>query len=260
METLDNTHLRELLEIVSDLNHETIGDSMSRALVLRSAIADPVIYAHAHAVMDTIRGFARAADIGWRIFRDPIVVDARLTEMETWQLMAVVGTLSEFNFAFESVEEASLFTFENSAPVRFYINGIFHYLTALFLLDKKGSKRSNLPYPGTVVKVLHPVGLTRLLDPVFEVFDRQFGEECTYGETVLAFRNKQFVHGSFSPANIRNIVLDSGIFEQPQRLRFMQYHWDLYDRLIILRLQLISILTAENVSLDNFSVAKLYHL
>ena len=141
---------------------------------------------------------------------------------------------------FERIEEASFFTFENSAPVRFYINGIFHYISTLFLLDYKRNRKNKLPHPGTVIKVLHPLGLTQLLEPIYQVLDRPFGEDFSYGQTILENRNKQFVHGSFSPENIQDLVDDSRIFDGTQRERFIQNHWDLYDRLILLRLRLLS--------------------
>ncbi len=233
---------------------------MIRASQIGSIIADPVIKARADMVLDRIRNFAREADIGWKIFEYPIEPDIKLTEMQTWQLMAIVGTLLEFNYAFERVEEASLFTFENSAPVRYYVNGIFHYLTALFLLDAKDNQKRGFSRPGNIIKVLQPMGLGHLLNPIYQVFDRPFGEEMSYGGTVLSIRNKGFVHGSFSPENIRKTVKDSNIFNEAQRIRFIQSHWDLFDHLIVLRLQLISVLTLANITFDNFSPSKLYHL
>jgi len=256
----DDSHLNDLMQISNSLSRDNVGDSMLRASQIGSIIDDPVIKARADTLLDKIRDFARGADIGWKIFENPIAPHIKLTEMQTWQLMALVGTLLEVNYAFERVEEASFFTFENSAPVRYYVNGIFHYLTALFLLDAKDSQKKGFSRPGTVIKVMQPMGLRHLLNPIYQVFDRPFGQTKTYGETVLLIRNKGFVHGSFSPENIRNAVKDSNIFDETQRLRFVQNHWDLFDRLIIFRLQLISILTFANATLDDFSPSKLYHL
>ena len=122
------------------------------------------------------------------------------------------------------------------------------------------NKRNGFLKPGTVIKVLQPMGLEDLLNPVYQVFDRSFGKGLTYGDTLLKIRNKQFVHGSFSPENIRETVKDSNIFNETQRITFIQNHWDILDRLIILRLQLISILTLADISLDKFVTSKLYHL
>jgi hypothetical protein len=256
----DDAHVSDLLQISNSISRDNIGDAMFRASLMRSIIVDPATKIKAEEILNRIRNFAREADIGWKIFENPILPNITLTEMQTWQIMAIVGTLLELNYSFERVEEASMFTFENSAPVRFYVNGIFHYLATLFLLDAKDNQKRGFPRPGTLIKVLKPIGLGNLLNPIYQVLDRLFGAEMTYGQTILSIRNKGFVHGSFSPENIKKTVIDSHIFNELQRIRFVQNHWDLFDRLIILRLQLISILTLMSISLDDFSPSKLYHL
>ena len=259
MQPFDEAPLRELVAIASNLNQDSIGDSMIRGIRLRSIILEPTLKDKADQLLDKIRAYARNADIGWNIFNTPIKLEEKLTETQVWQLIAMVGTLREFNYAFERVEEASLFTFENSAPVRFYINGIFHYLATLFLLDLIENKKKGFSRPGTLIKALTPMGLEGLLDSIYEVFDRPFGDEITYGQTILSVRNKGFVHSSFSPENIQKTVKDSHIFDETQKIKFIQNHWDLFDRVIILRLQLTSIVTFEKVNLQDFSSAKLYH-
>ncbi|HET9906747.1 MAG TPA: hypothetical protein VFQ23_08895, partial [Anaerolineales bacterium] len=144
--------------------------------------------------------------------------------------------------------------------VRFYVNGIFHYVSTLFLLDYKRNRKNKLPNPGTIIKVLYPLGLSQLLDPIYQVLDRPFGENLSYGRTILENRNKQFVHGSFSPENVRSLVTDSNIFDDIQRKQFIRNHWDLYDRLILLRLRLLSIMTALNVSFDKYPPQKIFHI
>lgn len=255
----DALHSTELSKILSSLNKDNVGDAMVRASLIRSLIVDTNIKIKADQTLDSIRSFARGADIGWKIFETPINLETPLSEVSAWQVLAIAGTLMELNYCFERVEEASIFTFENSSPVRFYINGIFHYLTSLFLLDLKSNKKNGFLYPGTLVKALQPLGLVELLVPIYKIFDRKFGEELTYGETILAIRNKQFVHGSFSPENIRKIVKDSHIFNDIQRARFINNHWDLFDQLVILRLKLLSLLTSSNLKIEEFSPAKLFH-
>ena len=257
---LDDAHLNDLLKISNSLSRDNIGDAMLRASLINSITVDSAIKIRADETLNKIRNFARDADIGWKIFENPIIPDVTLTDIQTWQIIAIVGTLLELNYSFERVEEASMFTFENSAPVRFYVNGIFHYLATLFLLDAKDNQKKGFSRPGTLIKALQPIGLGDLLNPIYQVFDRLFGVEMTYGQTILSIRNTGFVHGSFSPENIKKTVIDSHIFNELQRIRFVQNHWILFDRLIILRLQLISILTLMSISLDDFSPSKLYHL
>lgn len=257
---LDNTHIHELIQIRDTLNRDNVGSAMSRAVVIKAAIADLDSLVISDRIMEKVRSFARGADIGWKIFEHPIMPTKTLSDVQVWQLISLAGTLMEVNYCFERIEEASDFTFENSAPVRFYVNGIFHYVSALFLLDYKDNKKKNLPHPGTVVKVLHPLGLTQLLDPIYQVLNRPFGKNLNYGKTILGNRNNQFVHGSFSPENIKDLVDDSDIFDNVQRERFIQNHWDLYDRLILLRLHLLAVLTALNVNFDKYPPQKIFHI
>ena len=257
---LDDTHLKQLLLVSNNLTHDNIGDSMMRAIVLKAIMLDPVNKAKADEMVEKIRAYARSAEIGWKIFEQPIELKQKLTDLNIWQLIGIIGTLLDLNYCFERIEEAVILTFENSAPVRLFLNGIFHYVTALFLLDTKDNLKKGLPRPGNVIRVLHPLGLSELLDPIYQVFDRPLGERNSYGDTILRNRNRQFVHGSFSPENIRDLVKDTKIFDENQRLRFVQYHRDLNDRVIMLRLQLISILSHQEIDITDFSPSKIYHL
>jgi len=255
----DSYHLADLMRLPTSLSKDNVGDAMIRAVALKSIIADPRGKIKADEILETIRNFARSADIGWKVFEDLIVPTTPLSEMQTWQLLAIVGILMELNYCFERVEEASFFTFENSAPVRFYVNGIFHYLASMFLLDAKDNFKKGFHYPGTLIKALQPMGLEELLKPIYQIFDRPFGGEMSYDQTVLSVRNKGFVHSSFSPENIKKTVKDTHIFDEKQKMLFIQNHWDLFDHLIILRLRLISILTSLNLNFDTFSPSRLYH-
>jgi hypothetical protein len=257
---LDNIHLQDLIRISEEVTRDNVGDIMSRAVVYKGAIANLDNLIVADRIFEKIRSFARKADIGWKIFEQPIMPTRDLSSMQVWQLISIAGTLVEINYCFERIEDVAYFTFENSAPVRFYVNGIFHYVSALFLLDYKNNRDKNLPYPGTVIKALHPLGLTQLLDPVYQVLNRSFGKSLNYGETILKNRNKQFVHGSFSPESIKDLVADSDIFDNVQKERFIQNHWDLYNRLILLRLRLLSILTALDVSFEKYPPQKIFHM
>ena len=256
----DEIHLKELLQVSNNLTHDNIGDAMLHALLLKAVIVSPVNQDRASRIMEVIRDYARKADLGWKAFEQPIELSKKLTNDNIWQLIGVSGTLFELNYCYERIEEAEILTFENSTPVRFYLNGIFHYLTALFLLDKADNLEEGLPRPGTIIKVFHPIGLGSLLNPIYEIFDRPFGQTKSYGDTILRNRNRQFVHGSFSPKNIRNLVKDTNIFDESQQLRFMQFHRDLYDRLIVFRLQIISILSRQVINPADFSPSKIYHL
>ena len=107
----------------------------------------------------------RNAEIGGMVFSSPPIISRDISDDEARQFIAIIGSLQEIIYCFERVDEASAQTFPYAAPVRFYVNSIFHYVSALFLLDYKKNKKLGFPRPGTVIKVLHPLELKILLDP-----------------------------------------------------------------------------------------------
>lgn len=257
---LEDTHMRELRLLANALTPDNIGDSMRLALILHAAITSPKAKANADELLYRIKRYSINANVGWRIFKNPINVKEEITSLQIWQLIGVSGALTELSYCFDRIEEASLLTHSTSSPVRFYVNGIFHYVTALFLLDAKKNKKIKLPYPGTIIKVLHPMGLSDLLDQIYDVLNRPFGKEFNYGQTIRELRNSQFVHGSFSPANIGKLVKDSNIFDERQKSLLTTYHRDLYNRIVILRLQIIAILNAQHVDPDKFTPGEMFGL
>src|SRR6185503_14217102 len=124
---LDDTHLKELLLVLNNLTHDNVGNSMMRAMVLKAAMLDSAYKATADELIDKIMDYARSAEIGWKIFEQPLEVKQEITDLNIWQFIGMIGTLLDLNYCFERIEEAALLTFENSAPVRFFLNGIFHY-------------------------------------------------------------------------------------------------------------------------------------
>ncbi|MCH7663040.1 MAG: hypothetical protein IH859_04120, partial [Chloroflexi bacterium] len=164
----------------------------------------------------------------------------------------------ELVYCFESAVRGAEITWSRSDSVRFYVNGVLHYLCALFLLDWNRNKKKELPRAGTIIKVLHPIGLDQLVNRIYEIFERKFGDEYTYGETIRQIRNKHIVHGSFSPKNIKELVNDNKIFSLIQQARFVSNHYDLYNQIILLRLRLVSILTAFEVDPSTYSAKTLY--
>jgi hypothetical protein len=252
--------LIELLQISWALTPENIGDAMERALGTYESMPDSIIRFEADALVQRIRNYARDATHGWRCFSNPVVVASPLKTEAIIQLIGLEASLRDLNYCFERIQEAALLTFENSTPVRFYVNGILHYVTALFLLGLEDNKKAGYSRPGSAIRVLSPLGLANLLDPVYAVLDRPFGKKFSYGETIRRNRNSQFVHGSYSIDDVRDLVSDSDIFNQGQRDKFVRFHLDLNDRLIILRLRIVSLLTSQEIDPEDFTPEELYGL
>ena len=64
---LDNVHLQELVQISNTLTYDNIGDFMMSATVVKAAIANPETLVTSDRLLEKVRGFARGADIGWRL-------------------------------------------------------------------------------------------------------------------------------------------------------------------------------------------------
>lgn len=199
---MDEIHLNVLEGIASNLTRDNIGESMERAIVIQAVMADFVNKSIAEKTLNVIRAYARNAEIGWRIYSEPLKLE-KLTDNQVWQFIGIVGSLQELEYCFERIEEARFFTFDNSAPVRFYVNGIFHYVTSLFLLNWDENNKKGLPYPGTIITVLFPIRLSRLLEPIYQVLNRPFGLESSYGETIRKTEINNLFMGHF-PQKIYN--------------------------------------------------------
>ena len=127
----------------------------------------------------------------------------RVTEQEppgdlTEAVVFMVHGLKRLSFGFYRLDEVA--AAEDGSPMKsFYLDGIYNYLTAFFLLDKDDNSPG-----GTFHKVLARSGLEHLLDPVRTALDARFGS-TTFGEVVRVFRNKHLVHGSHRSADVDRI-------------------------------------------------------
>jgi len=94
------------------------------------------------------------------------------------------------------------------------------------------------------------MGLSELLLPIKHILDSPFGGGISLGETIRRIRNKFLVHGTFSPSDISNVVKQTHLQDVGQRLRLTNLIWDLFNQVFILKLQLLSMLTAGNVNIS----------
>lgn len=248
---INNTNEIEPKEIllIKDLglqiHTENAGDVLSSVLNIESEIGDPIIRDLAELYISPIRDFVRKAEIGWRLFANPIKTSHLLSDQEATQLIMIVTTLHELCYCVERLDEASFLSWERSTPVRFYVTSLYNYVSALFLLDKTGSIMG-----GTVHKVLDPLGLSYLLQPIQNILNTSMSDEITFGETIRLVRNRSFVHGTFSPFDIETVVKQTRIHDLRQQNRLVGLTWKLFNQCLLLRLNLISILTDANIDLE----------
>ncbi len=244
--------LRQLQSLANTSNSDNIGDALVKAIVISSAFADPAKLDDAEIYLSKLRDIARKADVGWRVFKTPPKTSHPITDSEAAQLILINFRLHELIYCYERVEEASALTWARSTPVRFYVNSIFHYISTFFLLDLKRNQKAGLPYPGTVIKVFHPLGCDDLLNPIYQILDTSFGT-TTFRETIRRVRNSQFVHGTFSPNDIKKLVKETRIHEIKQQLLFNSLQWRLFHQIVVLRLKIIALLTDANIDPSTFS-------
>lgn len=239
-----------ILQLALSANPDNVGDIYIKALDKYGQISAAFRQQQAEYYIVQIRNLARNAEIGWRLFSSPPTPAHSLSEDEQVQLITLVATLHSFCYGAERLDEASFVTGPDSTPVRFYINSIYHYIAALYLLDRRSD-----PLGGMVYKALQPMGLDHLLDPVKSVLDEPMEGGYAFGETVRRIRNKFMVHGTFSPSDVGTVVKKTKLHDMTQLLRLTSLIWELFNRSFVLKLQIIAVLTAQGVDISRLMQA-----
>ena len=218
---------------------ENIGDIYSESFYLFLEISDPNIKKIAENSINQLRSTARNAEIGWIISSKPPIPSHKLNETEQIQLIALNVTLFSFCYGVERLNETSLLTSPDSIPVRFYINSIYHYIAALYLLDKNDD-----PIGGMVYKTINPMGLSSILEPIKQILDRPMEGNLSFGETIKKIRNDFMVHGTFSPNDVASVINKAKLREQREIIHLSDLIWELFNQSFILELKIIALLTS----------------
>jgi hypothetical protein len=246
----DRILLDELIALTGTANEDNLGDVFLDAISLSSRISDPFVHQIAEYPLSRLRSLAANAGFGWKLFASPPSLQRKLQNIEVLQLFAIERALHELCYACEMVEASSAKTWGGSTPTRFYLNSIYHYVSSLFLIDTSSPKQKGLPMGGTVVRALHPMGLARFLAPVQIVLNKPFGKDTSFGGAILRLRHSYLVHGNFSPRNIEYLVAQTEIREPAQKQKFVLLVWELFHEVIMLRLNLIGLLTDSDIQIE----------
>lgn len=233
----ENAPMNEIRWLALSANPDNVGDIYVRAVELYAQISSAHDQQIAEDYIAQIRSIARRADIGWKLFASPPAAPRPPTDDEQIQLMVLIGTLHSFCYGAERLDEVSLVTGPDSTPVRFYINSLYHYTAALYLLDKHQD-----PIGGMVYKTLQPMALAHFLDPISQVLDKPMNG-LSFGETVRQIRNDFLVHGTFSPDDIASVVSSTKMRDLTQVIRLASLIWELFNQSFILKLKLLAVLT-----------------
>ena len=101
---------------------------------------------------------------------------------------------------------------QNTIPVLHHQFAFMHLVTTMFLVDKKKGSMG-----GACYQLLQPLGLARLLDPIWAILNEPVGD-TTFGVYVRINRNKLAVHGDLTfdslPEYIRQVTYDDNAIKQ----------------------------------------------
>src|SRR4030067_1313570 len=171
-EERDIVLLEELGNLLEQSTSSPIGDTLSAAIGLFEQIEDPMARRGAEEAMRSLRSIASRAQPDDLLFRDPPKLPRDLTDIEFLQLARIDATVHELCYCCEMVQTATDMTWGGSAPTRFYLNGIYHYVCSLFLVDTSKPTHKGLPMGGTVIRALFPMGLAEILEPIRDILNQ----------------------------------------------------------------------------------------
>jgi hypothetical protein len=252
MKTNQQQLLHKLNDLVESATPDNLGDIFARAIETRGQIKGAYQY-QAEFSLTELRSFASQAEIGWKLFSEPIVPNRVLSDRGILQIVGVERAVHELCYCFERIEQVATLTWGGSSPSRFYLNSIYHYVSSMFLIDTSKKTHKDLPMGGTVIRALSPMGLSDLLSPIKKVLQQPLGD-VSFGDAVLKLRHSHLVHGDFSPERFEYLVAESEMRIPEQQEKLSAIAWDLFYELILLNLKLIAVLTASNANIEEVIV------
>lgn len=232
--------------LVRAVTPDNLGDVFMEVIHIRGKIKDEPALHLSEIPLKQLREMASRAPLGWPLFANPLMPSKTLNDNEILQLIGLEMSLHELGYCCDKLEWAASITSGFSSPSRFYLNGIYYYVTSLFIVDKHKPNHLGLPMGGAVIRVLHPLGLSSLLTPIDTILTRSFSKGNTLRDIIQKRRNKQLVHGDFSPENLEALVVDTEMRDANQQERLASSIWDLFYEILFLDLRIIAILTRLN--------------
>lgn len=242
-ERRDSARLEALYNLLKQEGSSPIGDTLIIATRLYEEIEDTIARHVAEEAMRGIRLLVSRTQLDSILFTVPPKLPRELTDIEYLQLLRIDMAVHELCYSCEMVQNSAEVTGGGSASTRFYLNGIYHYTSSMFLVDTSKFTHKDLPMGGTVIRALYPIGLTSILDPLKNILEEPFGE-ITFGQAILNLRHSDLVHGDFSPERVEHLINQTQMRNPIQQEQFGHLIWRLYHRLIILHLELFSLLNS----------------
>ena len=239
----DTIRLTELEDLLQLIKTTAIGDLLTAAIVIFEDLKDPDAIYVAEEAMHIFRKFINASQPNERLFSKPPFLPRDIADTEFIQLVRVDMAVHELCYCCEMVQASAEETSGGSTPTRFYLNGIYNYISSLFLIDRSKPTHKNLPMGGTVIRALFPLGLDHLLIPIKTILDEPFGE-ISFGKTILTLRHGDLVHGDFTITRSENLIKQTQFRSPLQQEKFAHLVWRFLHRLFLLHLNLLALISA----------------
>ena len=118
-----------------------------------------------------------------------------LNKTEQTQIGLMLVSLKEFSYAFDTAQQMAKISADGSTVMRFYMNAMYHYVAAYFLVTG-GNKLS---------EKLRALGSGDLLGPIEETLATELGT-TTFRELLSVFRSKFLVHQSFTVGPLEEVT------------------------------------------------------
>ena len=230
----DLEKLQKIQNISQQGSSKFFGDVFKEAIGLYSEIQDRSLLGQAEITIAMLRSVAANYEIGSPLFLHPVLSDRELSDSEIAQLLFLERTLHVFCYCFDRLAEVTDATFSGSTPSRFYLNGIYYYASTLYLLDSVRNRSKGLMMGGTVIAVLQPLGIEKLLEPIQNVLERPLGGQWIFGEVVRRLRNNFLVHGDFSIDKLETMIRETEVRKMTNLVKFHDCAWDLFHQAILL--------------------------
>lgn len=201
--------------------------------------------------MNKLYSMAARVDIGWKLFANTELPSSVLTDKQALQILVMArGALREAGFSLANLREQN--AVYGAITINFFINSLCSNVTSWFLLGAGENKEDGFAKPGSIIRVLQPLGLSHFLDPVYKTLDKSIGS-MTFGEVILKVRNKSLVHTDFLPDKISMLFTDANLHLYENKLAMSELWHELGDELLILELKLTAILNASDKDLKQIT-------
>jgi hypothetical protein len=244
----DQSRLQELTDLIGKASPDNLLGVFESSTNYLYQIEDPFSRQLAEFPLSNLRSSVFLAEPGLKLSSSPPEPTKELEDIEVLQLFGIERALQELSFAFEMVEFSSAMLGSGSAQSRFYLNSIYHYLSSMFLIDTSKKTHRNLPMGGTIIRALHPLGLSYLLDRILNLTKEPISGNRTFGDTILLLKHSYLVHGTFSPGNVELLVIVTEMRDPDQRELFFGKMWWIFHEIILLRLKILAIFPPQEIN------------